>query len=334
MRHSKTFIRTAFISLCVLCAVADARAGSWLNGAVSNASGSRNYKLWIPAGYTGKTALPLLMMLHGCTQTPDDFATGTRMNSLAEKDNFLVVYPEQPAAANPLKCWNWFDPVHQSRGQGEPSLLAEIVNQVRASYKVDAGRTFVAGTSAGGAMAVIMGAAYPELFAAIGVHSGIAYKAATNLIEARTAMTLGESDAARLGQLAFQAMGDSKHLMRVIVFQGAADGAVAPSNADQLIAQWAQTNDYIDDGKDNNSVDDVADKLQEGAVPGGYSYRTFIYNDRAHKPLLEKWIVQELKHAWSGGDGASYTDPKGPNATQEMWRFFQKTHSTQQKKSG
>jgi poly(hydroxyalkanoate) depolymerase family esterase len=334
MRYTKSFINLIFVSLLLLLLFStNARAGSWANGAVSNEYGSRNYKLWIPAGYTGKTALPLVMMLHGCTQTPDDFAAATQMNSLAERNNFLVVYPEQPADANPLKCWNWFDAAHQSRGRGEPSLLAEVVNKVRASYKVDSRNIFVAGFSAGGAMAVIMGASYPDLFAAIGIHSGLAYKAATSLNEARPAMARGGTDAARLGQLAYQAMGDRKRMMRVIVFQGAKDGAVAPVNADQIITQWAQTDDYVDDGRDNDSVDDTADSATESITVGGYHYKRESYADRAGKPFLEKWMIQDLKHAWSGGAaGASYTDPIGPDAAREMWRFFRETRPLKQTK--
>src|SRR5712664_399971 len=305
------FIRINLIIASVLFLLpAMARAGSWSNGTVTNSFGSRNYKLWIPTHYTGKAKVPLVMMLHGCTQTPDDFATGAQMNSIADNENFLVVYPEQPATANALKCWNWFDAAQQSRGQGEPSLLAEIVNKIRASYKVDGRRVFVAGISAGGAMAVVMGATYPDLFAAIGVHSGLAYKAATSLSQARAAMGQGGPDPARLGQSAFQAVDQPRHLMRVIVFQGMKDGAVSLLNADRVITQWAKTNDYIDDGKDNNSVDDVADKKIAGAIPGGYSFTTYVYNDQAGKPRMEKWIVEELKHAWSGGlAGATYTDP-------------------------
>jgi poly(hydroxyalkanoate) depolymerase family esterase len=329
MSNSTSLIKAVIISALLLLLPTAARAGNWTSGSVTNAAGSRNYKLWVPAAYNGKRALPLVMMLHGCTQTPEDFAAGTHMNALAEKQSFLVVYPEQPSSANLYKCWNWFDPAHQSRGGGEPSLLASIVNNVSENYKVNARRIYVAGSSAGGAMAVIMGATYPDLFTAVSVHSGLAYKSATSLSEGLTAMKSGGSNPAHLGQLAYEAMGEAmgkaRHTMPVIVFQGAKDTAVSPLNADQVITQWARTNDYLDDAKANNSVDDVADKTIEGSVPGGYAYKRLIYNDHRGRPLMEKWIVEELKHAWSGGAGTSYTDPKGPDASQEMWRFFQQT---------
>ena len=324
---NERFTFRSLLGIAVLLLLpAIAQAGSWTNGSVTNSYGSRDYKLWIPDSYNGKSALPLVMMLHGCTQTPDDFAIGTRMNQLADKEKFLVVYPEQPAAGNALKCWNWFEAAHQARGQGEPSLLAEIVKKISTGYKVNSRRVFVAGVSAGAAMAVIMGATYPDLFAALGVHSGLAYKSATNLSQARPAMSQGPDDPSRLGQLAFQAMGKSKHRMPVIVFQGTKDGAVASVNADKLISQWARTNDYVDDGRDNSSVDDVPDGSLKGVVPGGYAFTKYSYYDRSRKLLMEKWIIQDMRHAWSGGSSeGSYTDAKGPSATQEMWRFFMET---------
>jgi poly(hydroxyalkanoate) depolymerase family esterase len=306
-----------------------AQQGRWVSGSVNNSSSARGYKLWVPAGYGGKFPVPLLLMLHGCTQTPDDFAAGTRMNEIADANRFLVAYPEQPSEANAYKCWNWFLPEHQSRGAGEPALLAAVVEQVRASYRVDAQRVYVAGVSAGAAMAVICGATYPDIFAAIGVHSGLQYKGATNLAEALAAQTKGAGpDPNRQGLLAYQTINGVKSGARkagipVIVFHGSLDAAVNPANAEQVVKQWAQTDDYLDDDGDNNTVDDRADATTNGTVAGGYTYTKQIYNDAEGKPLIEKWIVQGMKHAWSGGSAAgSYTDAKGPDASAEMWRFF------------
>jgi poly(hydroxyalkanoate) depolymerase family esterase len=329
--HRKITLVALFV-LTMLLSHASAHAaqqGKWASGSVSNSSVARGYKLWVPAGYNGRTPIPLLLMLHGCTQTPDDFAAGTRMNDVADANRFLVVYPEQPSEANAYKCWNWFLPEHQSRGAGEPALLAAVVEQVRASYKVDGQRIYVAGISAGAAMAVICGATYPDIFAAVGVHSGLQYKAATNLAEALAAQTKGAGpDPNRQGLLAYQTINGAKPGARkarvpVIVFQGSLDAAVNPVNADQVVKQWAQTDDYLDDGGDNNTVDDQADATTSGAVGGGYTYTKQVYNDAAGKPIMEKWIVQGMKHAWSGGSASgSYTDAKGPDASAEMWRFF------------
>jgi poly(hydroxyalkanoate) depolymerase family esterase len=329
---SKHTILALFVTALVILSSSDARAaqqGRWVAGSVSNSSGARNYKLWVPKGYSGKTPVPLLLMLHGCTQTPDDFAAGTRMNDIADAKRFLVVYPEQPSEANAYKCWNWFLPEHQSRGAGEPALLAAVVEHVRASYKVDVQRVYVAGVSAGAAMAVICGTTYPDIFTAVGVHSGLQYKGATNLLEALAAQTKGAGpDPNRQGLLAYQAIngvrpGARKAGVPVIIFHGSLDAAVNPANADQIVKQWAKTGDYLDDDGDNNTVDDQADATTNGAVVGGYAYTKQVYNDAAGRPIIEKWIVQEMKHAWSGGSAAgTYTDAKGPDASAEMWRFF------------
>lgn len=300
-----------------------ARAGSWVNGSVSTSYGSRTYRLWVPAGYAPGAPAPLVMMLHGCTQSPADFAAGANMNGVADANGFLVLYPEQPASVEGNKCWQWWDPAHQARGAGEPAILAAMVGDVQAGYAVDPARRYVAGLSAGAAMTVIMGATYPDLFGAIGVVAGLEYKATTSKLSAYAAMSQGGPSPDTQGQLAYQAMGSAKARVRAIVFHGTSDYTVYPVNGDQALSQWAQTNDYVDDGANNNSVDNAADATLNGSVPGGRSYVKTSYNDAAGGPLLEKWLVQGMGHAWPGGSTAgSYTDPRGPNASAELWRFF------------
>ena len=300
--------------------------GEWQRA--SNASGSRNYKLWVPSGYDKRKSSPLVMMLHGCMQEPEDLAAISGMNLVADKNNFLVVYPEQTKEANPLLCWNWFDTKHQARDSGEPSLLAAIVQQVGSTHNVDVRRVYVAGISAGAAMAVVMGATYPDLFSGVGVMAGLAFKSATTVETGLAAMKQGGPDPKQQGLLAFKAMGDKvpRKLIRrlpVIVFHGAADPYLNPLNADQVIAQWAKTNDYLDDGQDNDSVKSEPTRTIAGSVPAGYSYLRYVYGDRAGRLLLEKWIVKGLGHAWSGSPAAApFADPKGPDASAEMWRFF------------
>ncbi|MBX6342899.1 MAG: PHB depolymerase family esterase [Thermomicrobiaceae bacterium] len=299
-----------------------AATGAFVSGSYTNAYGTRAYKLYVPSSYGGQK-MPLVVMLHGCSQTPDDFAAGTRMNDLAERGGFLVLYPEQPASANALRCWNWFEPADQARGAGEPSIIAGMTGQVLAGYRVDPDRVYVAGLSAGGAMAVIMAAAYPDLYAAVGVHSGLEYKAATDLASALVAQEAGGPDPHVQGRLASLAAGGAAAVVPAIVFHGDADLTVNVVNGHQTLAQWAVTDDLADDGVENGSVDDVPDAIVTGQSAGGEAYARAVYDDARGRVVLEKWIVSGMGHAWSGGspDG-SYTDPKGPDASAEMVRFF------------
>jgi poly(hydroxyalkanoate) depolymerase family esterase len=207
--------------------------GQFLAASYSNQAGSHAYKLYVPSGYHGQ-AVPLVVMLHGCTQSPDDFAAGTRMNALAEERTCLVAYPAQAASANASKCWNWFSPSDQRRGQGEPSLIAGITRQVMRNYSVDPERVYVAGLSAGAAAAAIMGMTYPDLYAAIGVHSGLACGVASDLPSALAAMRQG-------GAVAGRGSGHDRRMVPMIVFHGDRDSTVHPRNGDQVVAQSRAT---------------------------------------------------------------------------------------------
>ncbi len=284
-------------------------AGQFIDGTYTNAAGTRSYKLYIPSGYTGQ-ALPLLVMLHGCTQTSVDFAAGTRMNVLAEKETFLVAYPEQMTTANGSKCWNWFQPADQQRGAGEPSLVAGITRQVMSAHHVDANRVYIAGLSSGGAMAAIMAATYPDLYAAAGIHSGLAYTAAHDLPSALAAMRQGAPQHTR--KLA--------RVIPLIMFHGDRDTTVATVNADRVLDQWLQALD-AGPGTVHRSARDAT--VERGQVAGGHAYTRFTYRDASGQAIVEKWIVHQAGHTWSGGSPAgSFTDPKGPDASAEMLRFF------------
>jgi poly(hydroxyalkanoate) depolymerase family esterase len=283
--------------------------GRFIERSYTNGAGTRSYKLYIPSGYTGQ-AVPLIVMLHGCTQNPDDFATGTRMNALAEEHTFLVAYPAQAQNANMQKCWNWFQTSDQQRGRGEPSIIAGITGQVVDEYNVAEGRVYVAGMSAGGAMAAIMGVTYPDLYAAIGVHSGLAPGSAHDMPSAFTAMRQGGPVTARTETSG----GERTEIVPTIVFHGDRDTTVHPRNGDRLLA-------HLDDGR-NGSSPQV--RTRQGQVPGGYEYTRFTYRDADGRDLVERWSVHGLAHAWSGGSyPGSYTDPKGPDASAEMVRFFE-----------
>ena len=274
----------------------------FLTATFTNQAGSRPYKLYVPSGYRPGQAAPLIVMLHGCTQSPDDFAAGTRMNEAAERHGCLVVYPGQTGAANRQKCWNWFSEADQRREAGEPSLIAGITRQVMRDYAIDPRRVYVAGLSAGGAAAAIMGDAYPDLYAAIGVHSGLACGAARDVPSAFAAMQGG-------GQ-GRQRNGIQSRIVPAIVFHGDRDATVNPRNGEQVVAQSAQ-------------AAALGTHAEAGQVPGGYGYHCTRHDDADGKTLIEQWVVHGAGHAWFGGSPAgSYTDPRGPDATKEMLRFF------------
>jgi poly(hydroxyalkanoate) depolymerase family esterase len=266
----------------------------------SNAAGSRLYKLFIPSRYQGQP-LPLVVMLHGCTQSADDFAASTRMNFLAEEHNCFVAYPEQPSGANQAKCWNWFRTGDQQRGGGEPSLIAGITGQIMRDYSIDPKRVYVAGLSAGGAAAAIMGATHADLYAAVGVHSGLACGAANDLPSAFVAMRQGSGSGATA---------DGGPTVPTIVFHGDRDTTVHPNNGDRIVGH-------------SGDVKNSTTKVLSGRVPHGHAYTSTIVTDADGRTITEHWTIHGAGHAWSGGSPAgSYTDPSGPNATKEMLRFF------------
>ncbi len=298
--------------------------GQFLERSYTAQAGTRSYKLYVPSGYVVGEAAPLVVMLHGCTQNPDDFAAGTHMNVLAEEHTFLVAYPAQAQNANMSKCWNWFETTDQQRGRGEPSLIAGITRQIVDEYDIDAERVYVAGMSAGGAMAAIMGETYPDLYAAIGVHSGLAPGAAQDLSSAFAAMRGGRPggpSVARRDTVAVSATGESTQTVPTIVFHGDCDTTVHPRNGDQLLEHFA-ANTAAGDRKATGGSTPQA-RVRQGQVPGGYAYTCSAYHDADGHAVMERWTVHGLKHAWSGGSlPGSYTDPKGPDASEEMVRFF------------
>jgi poly(hydroxyalkanoate) depolymerase family esterase len=273
--------------------------GTFSDGSFSNSAGTRSYKLYVPSSFTGGPA-PLVVMLHGCTQDPDDFAKGTQMNALAEELQCLVVYPAQSQGANISRCWNWFSAVDQQRDQGEPSIIAGITREVMASHAVDPAQVYVAGLSAGGAMATIMGTLYPDLYAAVGVHSGLPFASAKDLPSAMAAM---KGD--------FRQSHQPGRAIPIIVFHGDQDTTVHPSNGDAVIAQGAR-----------NVSNDVV--VEPGRVPNGHAYTRTLHQRADGAVHAEQWLIHGAGHAWSGGSAhGSYTDGKGPDASREMMRFFQ-----------
>ncbi len=279
---------------------AQADGERFIAGRHDGRAGSRDYKLYLPPG-AAEGPRPLLVMLHGCTQDPDDFAAGTRMNEAARERGWCVLYPAQAQEVNPSRCWNWFKQSHQQRGRGEPELLAGMTREVMAAHGLDAGGVFVAGLSAGGAMAAILGAAYPELFAAVGVHSGLPVGAASDANSAFAAM--------RGGAVTPGSAGEAAASPPTIVFHGDQDATVHPVNGQRVAAAAARGA--------------AAEAPQRLAAINGRDCTRTRWRDAAGRVVAEHWLVHGAGHAWSGGSASgSHSDVRGPSASAEMLRFF------------
>jgi poly(hydroxyalkanoate) depolymerase family esterase len=284
-----------------------ADGAQFLTRSFSCDAGTRMYKLYIPVSARDRPR-GLVLMLHGCTQDPDDFATGTNMNVLADTQGLLVAYPGQPRSANGSSCWNWFNPPDQMRDAGEPSILAGIARTIASDYQLDRCQVFTAGFSAGGAMAAVLAETYPDVFSAVGIHSGLAYRSANDVISAFAIMR-GDAGPSFKEQQRPGKRIDPR--VRMIVFQGTADQTVHPSNAARIIgaAHPATAAEYV--------------KQDSGRSPGGQFYKRTINHDEQNVPVSECWLVDGAQHAWSGGHpSGSFTDPHGPDASSEMVRFF------------
>lgn len=308
-----------------------AAPGQFVTRQFSNAAGARAYKLYVPTANRG-TPMPLIVMLHGCKQSPDDFAAGTQMNRLAEEHGFIVAYPEQAANANGSNCWNWFKAQDQVRDSGEPSLIAGITREIAANYPVDARRIYVAGLSAGAAMAVILAETYPEIYAGVGAHSGLPYAAAHDVPSAFAAMGGGRAGMPDLSNLpgmsnllgmsnlpgaASSPRKKAAHFVPTIVFHGDQDHTVGVGNGAEIVQQatHALTGD--------TGEGPLTPTTQSGVAPGGRGYSKTVYADAHGHPRIESWTLHGAGHAWSGGNAkGSYTDGTGPNASAEMVRFF------------
>lgn len=296
---------------------AHARGGTWQGFIYNGPAGSRPYFVYTPANYQPGTPVPLIVMLHGCTQTAADFARGTRMNEMADVHRFLVVYPQQTILNNPTACWNWYMPANQSRGSGEPAILAGIVQAVEqnsSQWTIDTGRVFVAGASAGAVMSVILGATYPDIFAAIGTAAGVEYPAGTSSTDGL--------DPLQAGKLAYQAMGAYARVVPTVVFQGTADPVVAPVNGDLVVQQWMETDRLASHGLYNPDFANPS-QVNTGDPPFSHPYIERSWNDSNSQEVQEYWVAIGAGHAWTGGSpSGTFTDPLGPNASQILYSFF------------
>ena len=313
------------------------------------------YRLFLPPGLDAARPLPLVVMLHGCNQNARVFAEVTRMNDLAATEGFIALYPEQ--RAHPTECWRWYEPAQQVRDQGEPAAIVGLVEEIgrRPDLAIDPARVYVAGLSAGAAMAAILGASYPEVFAAAGLAAGIPYGAADGCLSAFNVMQriydrmpspgawadyteaywicvfagafnpllspVPGPDA--LGETVHAAMGPRARVLPVIVFQGNADERVFPENGADMLGQWAQANDLASDGLDNDDIDAVAERDTPGGPPEGHPYSEKVYEDDRGAVVMTFYEIEGMAHAWPGGaPGLPFSDPKGPEASRLIWEFF------------
>jgi poly(hydroxyalkanoate) depolymerase family esterase len=287
--------------------VASPSTATFIKGRYTCAAGKRGYLLYVPTSIQGQAPQGLIVMLHGALQDPEDFALGVGMNALAEAHGLLVAYPAQTSGDNMMRSWNWFRPGDQQRGAGEPAIIAGLTESLRDEYAVPADRVFAAGLSAGGAMAAILGETYPELYAAIGVHSGLAHGSANDVFSALTVMR----GPVQITQTSVKDDGPgTRTAPRLIVFHGSADTTVHPSNAGRIVAG--------EEGK--NGEASLSDHASLGGVRA-YTRLIAARDNGAHG--IESWTIEGAEHGWSGGHpGGSYTDPTGPEASAAMVRFF------------
>jgi len=289
-------------------------SGSFVSRTYQGPEGERHYKLFVPAGHDPRRPAPLIVYLHGCTQDPDDAARGTRLNAAAGEAGALVVYPGQPEAAHPKKCWNWYETAHQARGAGEPASIAAVTRAVAAEFRVDAARIYIGGISAGAAMAVLTAVAYPDLYAAVGTHAGLPWRPATGVAAALAAMKgpAADFDAAAEARRIAEAMGGHRRPLRLVAFHGGADAVVAPAGSRALADEFAAL-----------AGAEARGPTETRGATGGADWVKHTWCDARGRPMVEHWEVAGIGHALVGGDPAgTFTDARGPDAAREMLRFF------------
>ncbi|KAM6493840.1 esterase [Amanita muscaria] len=329
-----------FVTLSSICLVSslptvskrsEVTPGTTSEFTYSGTAGSRDYNVYTPTGYTTTSSVPLVVVIHGCTETPSSIAADSGFDVLADQEQFIVAYPSQSLLASPSRCWNWYLPDDQARGSGEPAIIAGIAQTVQnnTAWNIDKKRTYVIGLSTGAAMTVILGVTYPDVFAAIGVGSGFQYKSATNLVDA-TAQNVGPGpDPVQQGHIAYQAMGSYARRVPTIVFHGTNDNIVPEIHGKEVTISMAVANSLADPSFTNTDFNTPSSTVtMQAPVPDGYAYSAASWSDINGKPVVQFYQIYDMNHAWSGGapplvDGADiYTDPRGPSFTDIAYQFF------------
>lgn len=282
-----------------------AGVGDWLSGMATGPAGVRSFRVYRPPAIVAGERLPLLVMLHGCGQNANSFATSTRMNAVAARERFIVLYPEQDRIANVQGCWNWFD-TGSGRAYGEAELIMNAINQTCLLYPVDRGCIAVAGLSAGASMAALLASRHPERFKAVVMHSGVPPGTAHSGIGALGAMHGRRSTAA----LPVTPANTTTSLPPLMVIHGNLDHVVAPSNGRAAVETWASATG--------------ARVGTPRVVQRGKRYPTTVTDFKRGRVVVATHVeVRRLGHAWSGGAAKQqFSDEKGPDASRMVWAFF------------
>ncbi|CAN5216054.1 PHB depolymerase family esterase [soil metagenome] len=275
------------------------------------------YWLYIPDGVK-KDLMPLVVMLHGCEQSASQFAQGTRMNQLAAKKGFAVLYPQQSRKENASRCWNWYDKTNQDGG-GEASMIVGVVQKVREKFPIDASRIYIGGMSAGAAMANIIALRHPQLIAAVGLHSGAVFGEAQSALGAIAVMQHGSRNA-NFGTL-HAALGGAGAQQKIpaILIHGERDFVVRSVNMAHAAKQFRVLNQLS--GESDEPVISEHPRVAT-ASQSRNAYKTFDYFD-GRKLIVRVCEIAQLDHAWSGGDcSLRFNACEGPDASLMMWNFF------------
>jgi len=285
--------------------------------------GTRSYSIFVPSGYRPGQPIPLVVMIHGCLQDANDFMRGTQMNQIAERENFIVIYPEQNPIYNDMRCWNFFDTANQRRGSGEPQVIVDMINHVSSNFTINANAVFAAGISSGGALTASLGVLYPDVFTAISVNAGLSHQAGINSLTGISVMlnAIPAINPVLAANNAFNSLpANARRVVPTIVFHGTFDTVVNPLNGDNVVTQMLTFN-----GRSDATINIFNRTLRTGTAPGltGRAYSVESFRDRSGSVVIEHHRVNLMGHDWSGGNAAgSHTDPRGPNASEAIWQFF------------
>jgi poly(hydroxyalkanoate) depolymerase family esterase len=279
----------------------------------------RDYFLYIPATVGRRDRVPLVVMLHGCSQDAQTFAQGSRMNELADEHRFLVLYPQQSLRANAWRCWNWFEP-RTADGAGEAAAIAALVHEIARRYPVDGSRVYVVGISAGGAMTAILALCYGALFAACAIVAGMMYRAADSALAGARAMRNGAPVSPEsMADEAASRLSRKMRFVPALVIHGTQDSVVHPRNAEQTVRQFRRFAELL-----GTPPEPLTDAEEQRISSEGRSYRQRDYG-RGGQPLLRSILIEGLGHAWSGGDERfQFNDSAQPDASRLIWDFLSK----------